>query len=365
MNEYVLIGALVITVVVVSLTNLGQVLNGLLTNMIVDNSNANSGSGTVIASANPGGGGLNLPGEETGNPGGVGDNKINGKPNNGNPNGVAFNPTNQNLTDLGVKSFQWTDAQGKKHTFQVQDVNGILETTGPNGVTNAYLTQLDAVIAAMKESLPADDPVLADFVGLSLKGHALFSKQQVLEANYHKLVDPRFGTQLYYQAMTEQNFQCPGCSTNFSNLDLTTMGTTLQAMLSDPLSNRGAGAAGGSTATTTNPSALLMEFMIKAGDINQNQLKGPQYEGLRSLMNYFAGNIYQAATLTETDLLQIRSSGQQLTQGGGPSFQFEKRGRFIEANANDICGMSNTTNQCFKNNGEPVATHPAGDEPRS
>jgi hypothetical protein len=73
-------------------------------------------------------------------------------------------------------------------------------------------------------------------------------------------------------------------------------------------------------------------------------------------MNYFVGNIYQAATLTENDLKAVKHH--KMSSSSTLGFKLPPREVFIEANANDICAMNQGSTSCYRENGQAVETAP-------
>lgn len=355
-SEYSLILGLAVIICIVSLNNIGSEVNGLFNNMIVKMnpatslvaSNTNTGKAVIPTTTASGQGAQQNP---TSPP-----NRSSTPP----INQIAFNPATQNLNNLGIKTFEWQAPDGKKHQFKVEDANHILETTGPNGLTNAYLAQLDTLVDALKDALPANDPTLIEFEALALKGHEVASAQRNMAGIFTNMNNVLTAQSAKEKASRETNFMCPNCSSELDNLDLATLETHLGSMtstLSAPENPTQAFQGVPRGWTSGKSGQALLQFMIKATQINQTQLKQTQYADLKNIMNYFVGNIYQAASLTENDLSAVRkfnfgSSTQPQT------FTLPPREAFIEANANNICGMNRGSTSCYRENGQAVQTAP-------
>ena len=362
-SEYSLILGLAVIICIVSLNNIGSEVTGLFNNMIVRknpttslvSSNPSTGTSVITTTAGTAQGGQQNP----------------TTPSNGLPtapiNRLAFNPATQNLNTLGIKTFEWQAPDGKKHQFKVEDANRILETTGPNGLTNAYLAQLDTLVDALKDALPANDPTLIEFEALALKGHEIASAQRNMAGIFTNMNNVLTAQSAKEKAARETNFMCPKCSPELDNIDLTALEAHLGSMtstLSAPENPAQAFQGAPRGFNTGKSGQALLQFMIKATQINQTQLNQPQYADLKNIMNYFVGNIYQSASLTENDLSAVR----QFNLGSSTqphTFSLPPRETFIEANANNICAMNRGSTSCFRENGQAVQTAPPNTSPIS
>ncbi len=272
-SEYSLILGLAVITCLVSLNTIGSEVKNFYSNLFTPSLTSNNGT-VLPVRATPAGGGQYTKVSPTRRLENLSTSLITHLP---------FNSATQNLKTLGVKTVEWKSPDGKKHQFKIEDPNRILETTGPNGLTNAYLAQLDAFVDVLQDALPANDPTLIEFEALAQKGHQVASAQRNVKTLFANLDTTQQFLLAQEKAKRETNFTCPHCSSALDNLDLAALETGLSSdSTAPPL-------AGAANQTNFASGKALLQFMIKATEINQKQLNQPHTADLKKTHELFCG----------------------------------------------------------------------------
>lgn len=254
---------------------------------------------------------------------------------------------------------------GESQQFRIPDPRTIIDTDGTDGVTKAYLAQLDQLIQAFKKVLPENDPRIAALERLSLKGHEVANAQHQAEINNNNGNYADVSSLIFM----EQGFVSRDKSlSDFKTLDQCSHfgtqggprireGYVLPSQCAPSISN--------STRILQKEEnrSLIQNFAVLAADIRRD-LKDQEKSGLLPLFDYFAGNIIQSAVATSKSVVpdpvvQKPVKGQERDFGKPEEFAFTQnrkqhfKSNFTEVQANGLCGMSGFET-CQRQNGQAV-----------
>ncbi len=256
---------------------------------------------------------------------------------------------------------------GESQQFRIPDPRTIIDTDGTDGVTRAYLAQLDQVIQAIRQTLPANDPRIAALERLSLKGHEVAETQRNAE---------RLNNAGQYADVSPLTFMTDGRVTenlDFKNLDQCSsfLGARAGAYAIDQNPSQCTPSLSNSRKTliTDDQRSLLQNFAVMAADIRRD-LTDQQKSGLLPLYDYFAGNIIQSGIATQKSVIGdpvviMPTKGKERAIAQTPqSTEFianrsnNFKSAFIEVQANGLCGMSGFET-CQRQNGQTVQKNPS------
>jgi hypothetical protein len=334
LNEYALTGGLVVIACIFSLSALGTNISDMLSGTISKRDTTLASSSNISHTTN----------------GGV----------------MAPSIRNQTSSDSAFgRTLTVQLPNGETQQFRIPDPRTIIDTDGTDGVTKAYLAQLDQLIQAFKKVMPENDPRIAALERLSLKGHEVADAQREIEFNNN---DKKFADTSSLKLMTyvgnskEQIFDFKGfdqCS-NFrsgGSAPYDHMGIVPSQCTQSLSSIR-------KVLQTDAQRSLLQNFSVMAADIRRD-LKDQEKSGLLPLFDYFAGNIIQSAVATEKTALNNpdKSALPKQSFKNDPDKMAAHLNRknnfksaFIEVQANGLCGMSGF-DTCQRQNGQTVQTN--------
>lgn len=264
---------------------------------------------------------------------------------------VTANPTNLSGTRMEIAL-----PSGRKMTLNMPDVQTTMETMGPNGVTERYLSQLDSVIAQLRQEVGSDPNVISQLEALSQKGHAMSNVQRAYENQ----------SQAILQQITTQPGEFSLASAQSSFLALQTAKGNLICLDADASCQK-ASLTNVAFSSSTGP---RYDFKQQAG-LAVDGLKQQHLDTLVPVIQYFADQIEQSIYTTEKDMYQTTgylaqtqtlmkdSPGKSLSgnQNGGSLLNQANtlialpRSPITESNANGICATSGAVT-CYRRNGQ-------------